>query len=78
MQSKNNIIDRFVSKLKYIGITVELTGNYPWIYLDTVNGKKVKGKFMANHGFTAFLLRQDGSIIFSDRKEVFKKIRETI
>ncbi len=78
MQSKNNIIDRFVSKLKYIGITVELTGNYPWIYLDTVNGKKVNGKFMANHGFTAFLLKHDGSIIFSDRKEVFKKIRETI
>ena len=45
-------IEVFVNRLKKIGIEVELVGNFPWIYLDKVNGKTVTEKLNANHGFT--------------------------
>lgn len=49
-------IKSFIHRLAKIGITVEFIGNYPWVYLDKVNGKKVTGTFMADHGFTVFFL----------------------
>lgn len=75
---KSNLITLFVSRLQKLSINVELSGNYPWIYLDRVNGMKVKGKFMANHGFTAFVLSKDGVVKFSNKREVFKKIRQEL
>lgn len=77
-------IDIFHRRLKKIGIETEFVGNYPWIYLDKVNGKKVEGKFHGNHGFTAFFLNIDmktNKVIpykFSDMKAVFKKVRSTL
>ena len=47
-----NEIEIFVDRLKKIGIEVELVGNFPWIYLDKVNGKTVTEKLNANHGVT--------------------------
>ena len=47
-------IQSFHNRLKKIGIEVEFIGNYPWLYLDKVNGKKVTGRLHANHGFTVF------------------------
>ena len=44
----------FVRRLKKIGIELELIGNYPWIYLRSVNGNWIKDEdfINANHGFT--------------------------
>lgn len=67
----------FGDRLKKIGINVRFIGNAPWIYLDTVNGKKVKGTFQDNHGFTAFFVTRNGYEI-TDIKAIFKKIRETL
>ena len=51
----------FIQRMKKIGIEVTLIGNVPWIYIDTINGKRVKEKFHANHGFTiAFLPIREG------------------
>ena len=48
-----NEIDIFVERLKKIGIELELVGNIPWIYLNKVNGNKVKSEdYNANHGYT--------------------------
>jgi len=73
-------IKLFGDRLKKLGIEVELAGNYPWIYLDKVNGKKVEGKFLGNHGFTAFFLtnNRDNPYKITDTKIVFRKIREMI
>ena len=71
----------FVDRLKKIGIEVELFGNYPWIYLDKINGKKVTEKFQADHGFTVAFLNNpflNKSVEFTDTKEIFKLIREYI
>ncbi len=75
---KNNVLDRLVSRLQKIGIEVELTGNYPWIYLDKINGVRVTEKFQGNHGFTvAFLpIRNDQKMEITNIGEVFKIIRK--
>lgn len=76
--SDRHITDRFISRLARLGIDVELGGNYPWIYLDKVNGARVKETFRANHGFTAFMLGKSGTCKFTDRKVVFNKIRSML
>ena len=69
----------FVSRLKKIGIDVELTGNYPWVYLYKINGKIVTETLEANHGFTvAFLPIREQDFHFTDIKEIFKLLRKYI
>lgn len=69
-------VKSFVEKLAKIGIKVELIGNIPWIYLDTVNGARVTERFGGNHGFTVFMWSKD--VTWTDRKYVFKKIRSML
>ena len=76
---EDNVINRLVPRLRKIGVDVELCGNYPWIYLDKVNGNKVKREdfFEGNHGFTiAFLPLKDEKMELTDIKKVFKIIRK--
>ena len=49
-------------RLKRIGIDVELACNYPWIYLVSVNGKKVTEKYMSEYGYTIAFLTNSGKI----------------
>lgn len=69
-------INKFIQRLKKIGIDVKLVANYPWIYIDEINGKKVTEKFQANHGFTAFFLKIKGGVKVTDITEIFKLIRK--
>ncbi len=73
-------INSFVSRLANIGIKVELIGNYPWVYLDKVNGIRIKGTLHSDHGFTVFFraIRPGESDTITDIPTVFKKIRETL
>lgn len=73
-------IPSFVNRLKKIGVNIELIGNIPWVYLDKVNGKKVKGIFEGNHGFTVFFtaVRTGQKDTMTDIKIIFEKIRETL
>ncbi len=77
---EDNVINRLVPRLKKIGINVELVGNYPWIYLEKVNGNRVKREdfFLGNHGFTiAFLpIHKDQKMELTDIKKVFEIIRK--
>ena len=70
----------FVDRMKRININVKLVGNYPWIYIDEINGRRVTEKFEGNHGFTiAFLpVRADRELEFTDISEIFKLIRKYI
>lgn len=72
------ILKSFIDRLGKIGIKVELMSNVPWIYLDKVNGNKVKEKYEGDHGFTAFWypVRVGEQIKFTSIKEVFKMIRK--
>jgi len=73
-------IKTFMHRLNKLGIDVTFAANYPWIYFDTINGKKVTGTFHANHGWTAFFIPVEipGKVKFSDRREVFKKVRSML
>ena len=69
----------FVERLKKIGIDVKLSGNFPWVYITEICGKRVTEKFNGNHGFTIIFLpaRNDSPPSdFTDIKEIFKLIRE--
>lgn len=70
-------LDIFIKRLKKIGIEITCIGNYPWIYLDTVNGNKVKEKYESEHAFTiAFLpVRADRPFVFTNLKYIFEIIR---
>ena len=63
-----------------IGIDIKLAGNYPWIYINSINSKRVTETFEANHGFTiAFLpIKNDKEIEFTDITEIFKLIRKYV
>jgi hypothetical protein len=72
-------ITRFVERLKKIGIDVKLSGNFPWVYIDEICGKRVTETFAANHGFTLIFLpgRNDSPPSeFTDITEIFKLIRK--
>jgi len=68
----------FVERLQKLDIEVKLSGNYPWIYIDYINGKRVTEKFQANHGFTiAFTpIKKGQELKFTDIKEIFKLVRK--
>jgi hypothetical protein len=71
----------FIERLKKIGIDVKLSGNFPWIYLDEINGIRVTERFAGNHGFTVMFLpgRNDSPPSeFTDIKEIFSLIRKYV
>jgi len=73
-------IKSFVNRLDKIGIKVELGSNYPWIYLHSINGKRVTEQFYGNHGFTIIFspIRHNQQVEFTDIKEIFKLIRKYV
>lgn len=73
-------LEVFINRLKRIGIDVQLGANYPWIYIDYINGKRVTERFEAKHGFTvAFLpIRKDKELQFTDITEIFKLLRKYV
>ena len=68
----------FVERLNKIGVDLELAGNYPFVYINSINGKSVTEKFHANHGFTLCFIpiKKDKEIEFTDITEIFKLIRK--
>lgn len=75
-----NILTVFVDRMKKIGIDVKLVGNYPWIYVDSINGNRVKSEdyFYGNHGFTVAFLptRPEQKLEFLDIKRLLELIRK--
>jgi len=47
-----NKLEMFCNRLGKIGIDIKLEGNYPWIYIYSINGKRVIEQFHGNHGWT--------------------------
>jgi len=73
-----NCIENLHNRLNKLGIQTTYFANYPWIYLDTINGKKVTEKFMADHGFTVAFsaIRFNEVMRLTDTGEIFKLIRK--
>jgi hypothetical protein len=77
---ENNVLNRLVPRLKKIGINIEMYGNVPWIYLDKVNGNRIKKEdyFCGNHGFTIafYPVRVGEKMKLTDIRKVFEIIRK--
>lgn len=71
-------LEIFKKRLEKIGIEVELVANFPWIYLNKINGDLIKEKYMADHGFTiAFIpISKNKPFHFTDLNTIFKLIRK--
>lgn len=69
-----------IKRLRKIGIDISCSGNYPWIYLDTVNGNQVKTKYESKCKFTiAFMpARVTDKFKFTDLRIVFNEIRNNL
>lgn len=68
----------FVIRMARIGIKIEMSGNYPWIYLEKVNDCRVAERYHSKHGFTiAFSpIRRGQQLKFTNIGEIFKVIRK--
>ncbi len=78
---EDNEINIFCKRMEKIGIKLQLVGNYPWIYLDSVNGNKIKREDFvnANHGFTmgwSGIKIDSKPHLIQDRDLIFKMIRK--
>lgn len=69
---------RFADRLKNIGIKIEMSANFPWIYIDYINGISVMEKFHSDYGYTVafYPIRNGENLKFTDIKETFKLIRK--
>ena len=72
-----NEIEKFIKRLEKIGVSVELNGNFPWVYLTKINGKTVTERFMSEHGFTLGYspTRKNQKFRFENLEKVFWLIR---
>lgn len=48
----------FVQRMKKIGIDIQINGNYPWVYIDSINGNKIKEQdfYNSDYGYTVAFL----------------------
>jgi hypothetical protein len=74
-------IETFIKRLKKIGIDVKLGMNYPWVYIEFINDKRVIETFCGEHGFTLiFIPIKPGQTIndkqFTNITKIFKLIRK--
>ena len=61
---------KLYNRLKKININIELFGNYPWVYIVSVNKNIIKKEdYNANHGF---------DITFENNKNIFVIIRKYV
>lgn len=77
---KSDKLSVFVERLKWVGVDIKLTANYPWVYIDEINGKRVTETYQGDHGFTIGFesIKSDGEFTFTDLSEIFKLIRKYI
>jgi hypothetical protein len=77
---EDNVLNRLVPRLKRIGIEIEMSGNIPWIYLEKVNGNRIKKEdyYCGNHGFTIafYPIRVGQTMELTDIRKVFEIIRK--
>lgn len=81
MENKDEFSSLTILRNRLAKLNIEITfiGNYPWIYLESINGKKVIEKTTdSNHGFNIGWLpvRNERPFYFTNTKEMFQLIRK--
>jgi hypothetical protein len=79
-----NEVIKFKERLEKIGIEIELMVNIPWIYLESVNGNKIKPEDWANanHGhciaWYPIKIGDEMKLNWQDMDLTFKLIRKYV
>jgi len=77
-----DVLSILKNRLSKLGIELEFVGNYPWIYLDRVNGIRIRQEdFTANHGFNIawYGIRNEDKIrLAEDPKTIIALIRRYV
>jgi hypothetical protein len=77
-----DVLSILKNRLSKLGIEIEFVGNYPWIYLERVNGIRIRQEdFTANHGFNIawFGIRNEDKIkLAEDPKTIIALIRRYV
>jgi hypothetical protein len=77
-----NVITTLKNRLSRIGIEIEMSLNLPWIYLDRINGIRVRREdFTENHGFNLawYPIREGEQIrLAEDPKTIINLIRRYV
>ena len=77
-----DVLSILKNRLSKLGIELEFVGNYPWIYLERVNGIRIRQEdFTANHGFNIawFGIRNEDKIkLAEDPKTIIALIRRYV
>ena len=72
-------LEQFIDRIYKISkIEIEVVANYPFVYLNKVDGKVISEKFKSEHGFLIGVLPVSGDqdFVFSDISELFKVIKK--
>lgn len=71
------VIQTFVRRMNKLGYKLQLVFNFPWIYLESINGKGVFEKQFSEHGWTIALypLQKEG-VNFINLSQTIKLIRK--
>lgn len=73
-------METFLKRLKKLGIELQLIGNYPWVYIDKIQGIRVTEKLDSEHGFVLghSSIRKGQQFTFNNITETFKLIRKHV
>lgn len=75
----DSVYNRFQRRLEKLGIKVSLSGNVPWVYLDTVNNHDVIETLHANHGYCIGFIQSSGhKEQMKFRKDAFTMVRNML
>jgi len=67
-------ITKFKNRMESLGIYLELSLNYPWVYIDKINGQRVKEGCYSEHKFTLALV--NNRVRFVNLPLTFRLIRK--
>ena len=68
-------IEKFIKRMKSIGIEINASLNFPWIYIDRINGMAVTEKRFSEHKFTLGFAT-DESMFKDNLDSTFKLLRK--
>ena len=73
-----NKLTTLINRLAKIGVNVKLGMNYPWVYVISINDKRVTEKYRAEHGWTiGFMpIRINEDFKFTDTHKFFELLRK--
>lgn len=68
-------LDGIITKLHKAGVNIQLLINYPWVYIDKINNRKVIEKYNSEHGWVVGIYNKNKFKI-DNIKEFFNLIRK--